>query len=92
MKRMQHHIAWIGLDGSGASRLAVDGSVTLAGTLAVTLHDGYTPPPGIPFTLLTAEDGVSGTFDTVHDGAKVSIEGNTVVLEFPPKGTVILLR
>jgi len=53
----------IELDGSN-TQLAVSGAATLAGTLNVTLADGYAPTPGDQFTLVTFTGRSGTTFDT----------------------------
>ena len=56
----------------GASQfgqLAVTGMAALGGTLELSLIDGYTPPLGTSFTILTF-DQLSGDFATVN-GLKI---------------------
>jgi hypothetical protein len=48
---------------SSYDQLLVTGGATLAGTLTVSLLDGFAPSPGQSFTFLTTE-GVEGTFAT----------------------------
>ena len=52
------------LPGSGYDVLNIGGTADLAGTLDVTLLGGFNPQAGETFTILTAGDGVSGTFTT----------------------------
>lgn len=40
------------------------GSVSLAGELTINVEGGYSPTLGDTFQLLTANDGITGTFDT----------------------------
>lgn len=44
--------------------VSVGGASTLAGTLAVTLAPGFAPAAGEKYTILTAANGLSGTFAT----------------------------
>jgi hypothetical protein len=54
------------VSGPGADRLAVVGPATLAGTLRVTAPNGASQPiPTIPYTILTATDGIGGEFDVL---------------------------
>jgi hypothetical protein len=74
--------------GSQYDQVVIDGSLTLEGTLAVSLVDLgsglFTPSIGNSFTLITASDGRSGTFDTLQlpDGYvwNVTYGANDVVL------------
>ena len=50
--------------GTGYAQLAVTGTATLAGTLALTNEIGFTPPQGAQFELLTSS-GLSGAFTPV---------------------------
>jgi hypothetical protein len=70
----------IGLGGTAASQfdvLAASGSANLAGTLDVTLLNGFTPMTGETFTILTAGSGVSGTFPTVDAPPSISVSYTT---------------
>jgi hypothetical protein len=51
--------------GNGYSQLAVSGSATLGGTLAITTTSGFVPSAGQSFVILTTGNGVSGTFANV---------------------------
>ncbi|MEM1043011.1 MAG: T9SS type A sorting domain-containing protein, partial [Bacteroidota bacterium] len=51
--------------GTDYDQLAADGAATLAGTLDLSVAVGDAPGVGDTFTVLTAADGVTGTFDTV---------------------------
>jgi hypothetical protein len=55
-----------GTSTSQFDRMSIGGSVTLAGTLSVSLINGFTPTWGNSFQLLTAVSGRSGTFTTVN--------------------------
>lgn len=46
-------------------QLIVEGGVTLAGTLDVSLINGFMPTPGDSFTLITATGALAGEFDTL---------------------------
>ncbi len=46
--------------------LAVTGTASLDGVLALNFSNGYAPSQGDTFTFLTATDGISGTFDSVE--------------------------
>ncbi len=50
--------------GSSSNALAVSGTVTLAGTLNVTLANGFQPAPGQQFNLVTAAS-VAGNFTSI---------------------------
>ena len=52
--------------GTGYDVLGAGGQATLAGTLDISLIDGFSPSPGDLFTVLTADGGIVGTFDTVN--------------------------
>ncbi len=60
------------------------GSATLSGELFVNLIGGYEPMIGDSFVVLTANGGLSGTFDSLtgDPGFTVSYPGNTVVLNY----------
>ncbi len=47
----------------GHDRIAVGGAADLAGTLTVTLVNGFIPRVGNSFTMLVATGGLAGTFD-----------------------------
>jgi autotransporter-associated beta strand protein len=74
------------LSGSGAGKLATAGSASLEGTLAITGGSGYAL--GQKLTVLTAADGVTGTFSATQlqsTGATlktaVSYDANNVYLQ-----------
>jgi hypothetical protein len=54
----------IELDGGGNDQLEISGAATLAGTLDLSLINGFEPAVGQAFTLLTHASR-SGTFDTI---------------------------
>lgn len=61
----------------------VGGRARLSGTLRVRFAQGYAPPSGQQYLVLTASGGVSGRFDTVDTGSvacNVVYAGNTVSL------------
>jgi hypothetical protein len=75
------------------SVLDVKGSLALTGTLSLSYLNGYTPTEGVTEqTIITTTGGVTGAFDTVPEGASVTIVGNNVVLDFPPVGTTITIK
>ncbi|MCC6192346.1 MAG: DUF3466 family protein, partial [Anaerolineales bacterium] len=58
----------IPLIGAGAGQygsLAITGTASLDGVLALNFSGGFAPQQGNTFTFLTATDGVSGAFDSV---------------------------
>jgi autotransporter-associated beta strand protein len=69
--------------GTGYSQLATGGSVTLGGTLQVSLVS-YTPAPGDAFTLInnTGADAVTGTFDGLAEGATFTASGFTFRISY----------
>lgn len=81
----------IPLIGSGAGqygRLAITGTANLDGVLALDFSNGYAPNQGDTFTLLTATDGLTGTFDSVEISGllpafeyQITIVDGQVVLE-----------
>ncbi|HSV16260.1 MAG TPA: hypothetical protein VLI90_18500 [Tepidisphaeraceae bacterium] len=70
------------LGGSGAGQfdvLDVAGSVALAGpSLNVSLINGYTPPIGSSFTVITNDgsDAITGTFAGVNQGSALRVDRN----------------
>ncbi|MEK0448077.1 MAG: hypothetical protein RL088_345 [Verrucomicrobiota bacterium] len=85
-------------------RLSVTGSVTLGGSLFVSLLGGYTPAGTDSLTIILNDGGdpVSGTFDALPDGAAVGTtgffinyaggDGNDVVLTAVPEpGSAVML-
>jgi len=70
-------------------RLLVKGSASLGGSLQINYFKGYTPSLDDKFTVLTANGGVSGTFNLVDPNATDSMlklglvyQPNQVLLEF----------
>jgi hypothetical protein len=53
--------------------LAIDGNLTLAGNLDISLASGFDPPPGDLFTVLTvnSQDTMTGSFEDVADGGRL---------------------
>ncbi|HJQ80271.1 MAG TPA: retropepsin-like aspartic protease [Lacipirellulaceae bacterium] len=51
--------------GTQYDQIHVDGGIALEGTLAVAIAGGFTPSSGQSFEILTATDGISGTFETL---------------------------
>ena len=74
--------------GSEHDRLKVDHDVALAGSVLVTLTDGFVPSPGDAFTILTWSGSRTGTFDSVIGcyGARIHYEANHAWLEFGEGG------
>jgi hypothetical protein len=59
----------IPLTGSGAGQygsLAITGTATLDGVLALNFKNGYAPHQGDILTFLTATGGINGAFDSVE--------------------------
>ena len=56
------------------SRLVVSGHANLDGTLHLTLASGFKLTPGDRFTVLTAGEGISGTFRTISSNSPVSVQ------------------
>jgi len=55
------------------SRLIISGHASLDGTLHLTLASGFKLRPGDTFTVLTAGQGISGTFHTISSNSPVSV-------------------
>jgi len=55
------------------SRLIISGHASLDGTLHLTLASGFQLTPGEKFTVLTAGQGISGTFRTVSSNTPVNV-------------------
>ncbi|MDP3286729.1 MAG: hypothetical protein Q8M64_00325, partial [Methyloversatilis sp.] len=76
---------WIGGTSAGTyDQLAVSGSVTLGGTLVVTEDPAYTRSP-LSLALITAGNGISGTFatiDTPAAGYTTAVDGNAFRIGF----------
>ncbi|MBP9117367.1 MAG: hypothetical protein KBF58_04720, partial [Methyloversatilis sp.] len=76
---------WIGGSTAGTyDQLAVAGSVTLGGTLAITEDPSYTRGP-LSATLITAGNGISGTFATIDipaAGYSTAVDGNSFRISF----------
>jgi hypothetical protein len=58
---------------SSYSRLNVTGHASLDGTLQLTLASGYRPKTGTRFQILTAGQGISGTFKNVTSNQTVNV-------------------
>jgi hypothetical protein len=50
--------------GTQFDQVIVDGGIALGGSIDVSLVDGFTPSLGQTFEILTATDGISGTFES----------------------------
>jgi len=70
--------------GSGFDQLLVGGSATLAGTLSVTDENGYEPPLGQTFKIISGASSRTGTFATVG-GPSAGIYG----LGYEPDGATL---
>ena len=57
--------------------LQVTGSATVGGALNVGLINGYVPPTGTNFTVLTAGSPVAGSFSNVASGSVLTVPGNS---------------
>jgi hypothetical protein len=55
------------------SRLIVSGHASLDGTLHLTLASGFKLRPGDTFTVLSAGQGISGTFRTISSNSTVNV-------------------
>ena len=78
------------LNDTTADQVVVQGAVTLGGVLTVNPLSGYLPKVGAgPWTILTATDGVSGTFSTVPIDVSVSYTANSVIIRTKRPGTLI---
>ncbi|MEX2546015.1 MAG: hypothetical protein WD316_12875 [Phycisphaeraceae bacterium] len=68
--------------GTGHDQLAIEGATTLAGTLAASLDPDFTPTPWQAFDILTADEPISGAFDTLElpDSLTVHYSGGVVSL------------
>jgi hypothetical protein len=55
------------------SRLVVSGHASLDGTLHLTLASGFKLRPGDTFTVLSAGQGISGTFRTISSNSPVNV-------------------
>jgi autotransporter-associated beta strand protein len=55
------------------SRLIISGHASLDGTLHLTLASGFKLRPGDTFTVLTAGQGISGTFRTLSSNSPISV-------------------
>jgi hypothetical protein len=71
--------------GSGYDQIAVTGTATLAGTLNVSLINGFTPTTGQTFTLISSTGARSGRFgaETIPAGTTTNYNANSVTLTAP---------
>ena len=99
---LAEQVGW--LSGSNATLFKVNGKVTLAGTLALSLLSGYNPTVGDSFILMTflSDTGVFGTItgtdlgngrflDVIYDPHDVRLEVEAPVGTPEPSSTVLLL-
>ena len=59
--------------------LQVTGSATVGGALNVGLINGYVPPTGTNFTVLTAGSSVAGSFSNVASGSVLTVPGDSAL-------------
>jgi hypothetical protein len=79
--------------GTAYDQLVVSGTVTLGGTLNVTLINGFTPPAGQQFTILTYA-AETGAFATVHlpAGFTLSVTPTALLAVAPTVGAAARAR
>lgn len=66
--------------------VAVTGAVMLGGELSIATLGGYTPAVGDSWTILSATDGINGTFAApLPAGFSVGVVGNDLVLSYVPE-------
>jgi hypothetical protein len=66
----------------GNDTLRASGTVRLGGTLRIEPYAGYTPRPGDSWTLVIADGGVRGRFDSVTEGYSVNVVGSRVIVTY----------
>jgi hypothetical protein len=66
----------------GSDLLRASGTVTLAGALRIEPYVGYAPRVGESWTIVVADGGVRGGFDSVTEGYVVSVVGRRVVVTY----------
>ncbi|HEX6277823.1 MAG TPA: hypothetical protein VFZ53_32495, partial [Polyangiaceae bacterium] len=66
----------------GSDIVRASGKATLGGTLRIDTNDGYAPRGGESWTILVAEGGVTGRFESVPEGYVVSIAGGRVLVTY----------
>ncbi|HYY27383.1 MAG TPA: autotransporter-associated beta strand repeat-containing protein [Chthoniobacterales bacterium] len=69
------------------SRLVVNGSANLDGTLRLTLASGFRPAPGESFTVLTAAKGINGSFRTISSNTPVNVTYSNGVVDVSEPST-----
>jgi hypothetical protein len=62
--------------------LRASGTVTLAGALRIEPYDGYAPRVGDSWTIVVADGGVRGGFESVTEGYVVSVVGRRVIVTY----------
>jgi arylsulfatase A-like enzyme len=83
-------VAGAGTPGEDHSQLQVTGSVTLAGTLAVTVDPDYMPSDGNVLTIVTA-DSISGTFSNPQ-GRVADNNGNIYDIAYPADNVTLTVN
>jgi hypothetical protein len=70
------------LDGVLCDTVGVAGRAKLGAALKVERAPGFSPKPGDFWTILIADGGVKGAFDSVPEGFEVEMVGSRVVLRY----------
>jgi hypothetical protein len=66
----------------GSDLLRASGTVTLAGALRIEPYEGYVPRVGESWTIVVADGGVRGRFESVTEGYVVSVVGRRVIVTY----------
>ena len=72
----------IEVNGSSSDTLGVSGTARLGGALEVEPVAGFVPRAGDWWTILVADGGIFGEFESVPPGYSVRIVGNRLMLTF----------
>ncbi len=75
----------IEIDGLMSDTVGVAGMAVLGGALEIIGLDGFMPQIGDFWTILIADQGVFGSFDSITDGYIVQTSGNSLVLQYVPE-------
>lgn len=73
-----------------ADLVTVTGLLMLGGVLDVQRLGGFTPVPGMEWTIASASGGISGTFSSVPYGYSTQVVGQTLVLRYIPEPTWLM--